>query len=293
MIVVTGASGQLGRRTVEYLRDRTDAARVRALSRTPAQVADLGVTTGRADFDDPDGLPRAFDGAERLLVISTDEMGLDGRRITQHTNAIQAAAKAGVGHVIYTSVVHATDPDNPSPVAQEHGATERALVDSGLPYTVLRANWYTDVLLWLAPDAVAGGVLADSSGDGATSYVTRDDLAAVAAALLAGGGHQGETLDVTGPAAVTPAEVAAILTEVTGVRVAYQALADDEVVSAMVAQGQPEPMAQVFAASYRAVREGWHDPVSDVVARVAGRSPTPVADFLSANRAALTPTASG
>jgi NAD(P)H dehydrogenase (quinone) len=199
MIVVSGASGQLGRRTVEHLRERTDAARVRALSRTHEKVADLGVATGPADFDDPDALTRAFDGAERLLLISTP--GPDERRLAQHANAVQAAAKAGVGHVIYTSVVHATDPDNPSPVAGDHAATERALADSGLTRTILRVNWYTDLLLWSAPAAVAGGVLADNAGEGGTAYVTRDDVAAVAAALLAEGGYEGDLLDVTGPAA--------------------------------------------------------------------------------------------
>jgi NAD(P)H dehydrogenase (quinone) len=287
MIVVSGASGQLGRRTVEYLRERTDAGPVVALTRTPDKVADLGVATRRADFDDPDGLPAAFDGAERLLLISTDAVGVPGHRIRQHTNAIQAAVKAGVGHVIYTSIVRTTDPGNPALVAPDHAATEWALVDSGLPYTMLRENVYTDMLLYSAPAAVAGGVLARNEGDGEIAYVTRDDVAAVAAAVLAEGGYEGVRLDLTGPAAVTQAEIAAILSEVTGVRIAYQPLTDDEFVAGLVEHtGLPEPAARGYATFGEAARGGWLREVSDAVARVAGREPTSVADFLAAHRAA-------
>lgn len=289
MIVVSGASGQLGRRTVEYLRERVDAGRVVALSRTPDQLADLGVATRRADFDDPAGLVPAFDGAERLLLISTDAAAaLAGTRLRQHTNAIQAAAKAGVGQVIYTSLVRTTDPRNPAFVTADHAGTEQALVESGLRYTMLRENIYAEQLLVSAPGAIASGVLADNNGDGATGYVARDDIAAVAAALLAEGGYEGELLDVTGPAAVTHSEVATILSEVTGVPVRYQPLTDEQAVAGMVEHaGIPESVARTIATFGQAARDGWLREVTDVVARVAGRQPTSVADFLAANRAAL------
>jgi NAD(P)H dehydrogenase (quinone) len=285
MIVVSGASGQLGRRTIEYLRERTDAARVVALSRTPDRIADLGVATRRADFDDPDGLLAALDGAERLLLISTDAVGVPGRRIIQHTHAIQAAAKAGVGHVIYTSFVRTTDPGNPAFVASDHAGTEHALVESGLTYTMLRENVYTDQQLTSVPGAVASGVLASNEGDGRVAYVTRDDIAAVAAAVLAEGGYEGQRLDLTGPAAVTRAEIATILSEVTGVPVRYQPLTDDEFVAGMVEHaGLPEPAARAYATFGEAARGGWLREVTGVVARVAGRQQTSVADFLAAHR---------
>lgn len=285
MIVVSGASGQLGRRTVQFLLERVDAARVVALSRTPEKVADLGVTTRPADFDEPEGLVRAFGEAERLLLISTDVLG--PARVRQHTNAIEAAARAGVGHVLYTSIVQATEPDNPAAVAVDHGETERALAESGLTHTVLRENIYAETTLFTAPGAVAGGTLASNRGDGATAYVAREDVAAVAAGLLADGGHQGELLSVTGPAAVTDTEIAAILTEVTGRPVRYQPLTDDQAIAGMVDRGMAEPAAQITASFGRAAREGWFNVVSDVVQRIGGREPTSVADFLAANRAAL------
>lgn len=288
MFVVTGASGHLGRRTVEYLRERVDAGRVVAATRTPDRASDLGVATRRADFDDPASLPAAFDGAERLLLISTDVVDPSGTRIRQHTNAIQAAAKAGVGHVIYTSFVRTTEPGNPAFVARDHGATEQALVESGLTYTMLRENIYADILLLSAPAAVAQGVLASNEGDGAVGYVTRDDIAATAAALLAGGGHEGQALDVTGPAAVTQADLASILSDVTGVPVRYQPLTDEEYITNLVQYaGLPEEAARATATFGQAAREGWLNGISDVVGRVAGRSPTSVADFFAANRAAL------
>jgi NAD(P)H dehydrogenase (quinone) len=288
MIVVSGAAGQLGRRTVEYLRERTDAARVVALSRTPDKIADLGVATRRADFDDPDGLVPAFDGAERLLLISTDAVGEPGRRIAQHTTAVQAAVKAGVGHVLYTSFVRTTHPGNPTFVAPDHAGTEQALVESGLAYTALRVNIYTDLMLASLPGAVASGILASNEGDGQVAYITRDDIAAVAAAVLAEGGYEGQRLDLTGPSAVAQAEIAAILSEVTGVPVRYQPLSDDEYVSAMVEHaGLPEPVARAYATFGEAARGGWLRDVTDVVARVAGRRPTSVAEFLGAHRDAL------
>lgn len=286
MIVVSGASGKLGRRTVEYLRERVDASRIVALSRNPDRIADLGVTTRQADFDEPDGLPQAFDGAERLLLISTDPIE-PGIRTRQHTNAVQAAAKAGVGHAIYTSIVRATEAGNPAIVTGDHAATERALAESGLRYTALRENIYTDMLLGSLPAAVAGGVLASNEGNGAIGYVTRDDIAAVAAALLADGAPEG-VLDLTGPAAVTPSEIADALSEITGKKVRYQPLSDDDFVGGLVQHaGMPEQIARAYATFGQAAREGWLDGVSDTVQRFAGRQPTSVADFLVANRTAL------
>lgn len=288
MIVVSGASGQLGRRVVELLLERVDAAGVVALSRTPERIADLGVPTRPADFDQPDGLARAFDGADRLLLISTDELR-PGYRIRQHRNAVQAAVQAGVGHVLYTSIVRAGEPDHPAFVAVDHRDTEAAIAAAGLPSTILRENIYTDLMVFSVPAAVAGGVLVDNNGDGATGYVTREDIAAVAAAVLAGGGHTGEVLDVTGPEAITHADLAAILADLTGRPVRYQPVSDQDAVAGLSAAGMPEPVAQGYATFGRAARDGWFAGVSDVVARVAGRKPTSVADFLAANRAALLP----
>jgi NAD(P)H dehydrogenase (quinone) len=284
MIALTGASGRLGRLTLRMLLERVDAARVVALSRTPEAVADLGVATRVADFDDPDGLVTAFDGAERLLLVSTNVFG--ARRVRQEANAVRAAVEAGVGHVLYTSIACAGDPAHPAAVAADHRATETALAESGLAYTVLRNSMYTQLIPMGLDVVLATGMLQDNSGDGATSYVTREDCAAVAATVLVRGGHEGRRLEVTGPRAVTQSEVAALITEFSGLAVRYCPITDDETVTDLVAHGMAEPAARLFATIGKSTREGYTNIVTDVVERITGHGATSVAEFLAAECAA-------
>jgi NAD(P)H dehydrogenase (quinone) len=282
LIGVTGASGRLGRLTVGRLRQHVDAARVLALSRTPEAAADLGVPTGIADFDAPQTLVRAFDGVERLLIVSSNVMDGTGRRIRQHEAAIRAAAAAGVGHVVYVSISRGGDPGHPAAVAADHLATERALAGAGVPYTVLRNNMYSQLILMGLERTLAAGALLDNSGDGASAYVTREDCAAVAAAVLAEGGHEGERLEVSGPQALTQSDIAALITEFSGVPVRYVPISDEQTVLDLVAHGMPERAARRFATIGTAVRRGYTSTVTEVVKRVTGRAATPVADLLAA-----------
>jgi NAD(P)H dehydrogenase (quinone) len=284
MIALTGASGQLGRLTLRMLRERVDAAQVVALSRTPEAITGLGVPTRLADFDDPDGLVTAFDGVERLLLVSTNVFG--DRRVQQEASAVRAAVEAGVGHVIYTSIAGAGDPAHPAAVAADHRATETALAESGLAYTVLGNSMYTQLIPMGLDVMLASGMLLDNSGYGATSYVTREDCAAVAAAVLAHGGYEGERLDVTGPRAITQAEVAALITEFSGVRVCYRPITDAQTVADLVAHGMAEPAARLFATIGKSTRDGYTCVVTDVVERITGHGATSVAEFLAATCAA-------
>ncbi len=285
MIMVGGASGKLGRRVLQLLLERVDAARVVGLSRTPECVH--GVAARHADYDDPEGLVRAFAGAERLLLISAP-MQPGAVRIRQHANAIRAAVRAGVGHVLYTSIARATDPANPAAVAVDHGVTEATLATSGLTYTVLRNSQYAELVLAGAPAALSCGMLLDNCGTGAVSYIAREDCAQVAATLLAEGGHANEVLEVTGAEALTQADVAALLTDLTGVPVRYLPLTDEQAAADLIRIGMPPAEARSYASIGRAIREGFTGHVTDVVERVTGRRPTPVAEFLAANRAVLT-----
>lgn len=286
-LIVSGASGQLGRRTVQLLRERVDASRIVALSRTPEKLADLGVTTRASDFNDPASLRRSFDGAERLLLVSTDDLRPGGHRLKQHTNAIEAAVTAGVGHVLYTSAPRATDPGNDAPITPDHAATEQLLALCGLTYTALRNNLYADLLLQSAPGAIASGVLAGNSGDGRVGYGVRDDYAAVAAALLAEGGHENETLELTGPESLSAAAVAAILSDLTGRPIRYQPQTDEEARASLQAFGLPAPVAAIYADLGRATRDGWFDLTTTLVETLTGRPSTTVETFLAANRTAL------
>jgi NAD(P)H dehydrogenase (quinone) len=232
-------------------------------------------------------LPRALDGVERLLVISTNVMSPIDRRIRQHGNAVRAAATAGVGHVLYTSIARAADHANPASVAADHRVTEAALAESGVPFTVLRHSPYTQLVLMGIEAMLASGTLVDNSGDGAISYVTREDCAAVAAEILAHGGHESAILTVTGPRAHTQFDIAALISEFTGVPVHYLPVSDEATIADLVAAGMGEPEARRFATIGTAVRHGYTDLVTDVVERVTGRPPTSVAEFLGSRLPAL------
>lgn len=287
-LLVTGASGHLGRRVIELLLE-AGAGPVIATTRSPEKLADLaaqGVEVRKADFDDPASLSAAFAGAERLLLISTDALDGTDRRIKQHRNAIAAAEQAGVKHVLYTSFTR-TEPGNPAAVATDHYATEQALAASSLDWTLLRNNVYTDMFLFSLPRAVASGQLVAAVGDGGAGYVTREDCARAAAAALAASTTGRTTLDITGPSVVTYAELAEILSSLSGRQVSYVPVTLDAMVAGMTAGGMPEPVARMYASFDSAIAQGFLAVTSSAVADLTGRAPQSVADFLAAHRDAL------
>ncbi|MEV0612401.1 NAD(P)H-binding protein [Nonomuraea sp. NPDC050404] len=278
--MVSGASGQLGRLIVGHLLQRVDAARVVALSRTPEAVSGVGVAARHADFDDPAGLAGAFEGAERLLMLS---VGAFGGAPRGHVNAIEAAVKAGVGHVIYTSFARAGEPGQPQPLIQNHKETEHLLAESGLTYTALRFNQWPEMwnLVGVPALAVSTGVLPSNAGDGRVGHVTREDSAAVAAAVLAEGGCEGQLLEVTGPAAVTDADVADALAQVTGRPVRCEQVSDEDLAAVLSGRGLPEMYVQGWTGLGAYKREGWFDVTTHAVERLTGRHPMSIADYFA------------
>jgi NAD(P)H dehydrogenase (quinone) len=287
-VLVTGASGHLGRRVIELLLD-SNAGHVIATTRTPDKLADLaarGVEVRPADFDNPASLAAAFAGADRLLLISTDTIDGADRRIVQHRNAIKAAEQAGVKHVLYTSFTR-TEPGNPAAVAPDHYATEQTLAASSLDWTVLRNNVYTDMFLMSLPRAVATGQLVAATGSGGAGYVTREDCARAAAAALAAPTSGRATLDITGPAVVTYAELAQILSTITERPVTYVPVEPDAIVAGMVGAGLPESVARLLVSFDNAVAQDTLAVASSAVADLTGQAPQSVADFLAAHREVL------
>jgi NAD(P)H dehydrogenase (quinone) len=282
-VAVTGASGHLGRRVTELLLDRLDPSEVVAITRRPEALSDLAADVRRGDFDDPATLVAAFSGVERVLLISADVVG---RRVAQHRSAIDAAAVAGVSHVAYTSIANPAE-GNPAGVVPDHRATEQALRDSGLAWTFLRNNIYAEYQIPTAADAVAARRLVTNAGDGRTAYVSREDCAAAAAAVLATDGHEGRAYDITGPDAVSADDLAAIAAELAGVEVEVVRLEDEAYVAGMVEAGLPESAARLFASFGTAAREGWLDDASPAVEDLTGRPPRPLRDVLAAHRAEL------
>ncbi|MEA2290610.1 MAG: hypothetical protein QOD55_2607 [Solirubrobacteraceae bacterium] len=281
-VIVTGASGQLGRAVADRLLETLPAREVILVTRDPdslTEYADRGADVRRGDFDEPGSLAEAFAGGERLLLISTDAVG---RRGAQHGAAIDAARAAGVRHVAYTSIVGAA-PDNPLPIAQEHLATEQAIRDSGLAYTFLRNSVYAEMQVPAAAQAIASGQVVHNNGDAGIAYVAREDCAAAAAAVLSTGAHENRTYDITGPELVTGEAFAALLTELAGTPVQEVQVDDATTAQGLVAAGLPEPVAQVFAAFGAAARDGYLASRTDGVRELTGSEPRSLRDVISAS----------
>jgi NAD(P)H dehydrogenase (quinone) len=289
-IAITGAAGHLGRLTAQQVLDRVPPGEVVLVTRRPDAIADLadaGAIVRHGDFDEPASLPAAFAGVDRLLLISTDVLG---NRVAQHTAAIDAAAAAGVGHVLYTSGLNAGSA-LPLVVSHDHGATEQAIRDRGLRWTALRNGLYAEFQVAAAARAVASGHLVHNSGDGATAYVSRGDCAAAAAAALTGEGHEDRVYDITGPELVTQAQFAALISDITGRPVTAVAIDDDEATRNLTAVGVPADAAMAYASFGTAIREGVLDVVSTDVETLTGRRPRSLREVLEAHRPELEETA--
>jgi NAD(P)H dehydrogenase (quinone) len=283
-LAITGASGQLGRRTAELVLARHAPRNVILATRTPDALAELaarGADVRHADFDDTSSLRHAFAGAERLLLISANDLQ---RRVAQHRSAIDAAQTAGVKHVIYTSGSKPAPP-NPAVVAPSHYATEQALAASGLTWTVLRNSLYADYQIGEAKTAVAGGSLVHNRGAGRVAYVARDDCAAAAAAVLLQGGHAGAVYDITGSESYTADALAALYRELGGERVEARAVDDAAFVAGLVGDAAANEHlrygAELVASFGRAIREGYLDVCTDAVAKLTGHRARSLAEVLA------------
>lgn len=284
-LLVTGASGQLGRRVIDLLLESgVSAGRIVAATRTTDKLADLsaqGVVVRRADFDDPSSLREAFAGADRLLLISTNVISDDGRRIRQHVNAVEAADAVGVRHVVYTSLINATD--TPVTLAVDHAATEAALESSGLGWTVLRENIYAEMLIGTVQQALQlGGKIYSGAGEGRNAFVTREDIARAAVAVLLSDFDGRRTLDITGGEALSQSDVAAIATQITGTPVEYVPLPLDVLKQNLTGAGLPPVIVEMIASFDTATAQGKFAAVSGDFKALTGRDPQRVADFLAA-----------
>jgi NAD(P)H dehydrogenase (quinone) len=232
MIAITAASGQLGRLTIEELLKTVRADRLVAVVRDPEKVSDLahrGLQIRRADYTQPAALEVAFQGIEKVLLISSNEVG---QRLSQHRNVIQAARKVGVALVAYTSLLRAdTSRLN---LAEEHLATELFLKESGIPYVLLRNGWYTENYLASLPVALQHGVLLGSAGEGRISSAARADYAAAASAVLTGTDQAGKVYELAGDDSYSLTELAAEITKQSGKPVVYQNLPEAEYKAALV-----------------------------------------------------------
>lgn len=272
--------------TAEMVLDRVPASEVFLTTRHPEALSDMaerGATVRRADFDRPETLAEAFAGGERLLLISTDDLG---RRTAQHRAAIEAAREAGMRHVAYTSYLNPVE-DNPAVITPSHRDTEQALRESGLAWTALRNTFYAEYQVPVGAQAIATGRLVHNGGDGRIAYVSREDCAAAAAAILTTNGHEDKVYDITGPEPLGQDDVAAVLSEVSGRPVEAVAVDDEAFVEGLTASGLPEPAARAFATYGIAIREGYLGKASPAVENLTGRPPRSLREVFEAHRGEL------
>ena len=290
-LLVTGASGKLGRGIVNHLLDtfRVPAANIVAVTRKPDAIAEFaarGVEVRAGDFDDEAGLAKAFAGADRIVIISAEDAITPGRRIRQQRAAVAAVKAAGAKHVIYTSM---PNPDEASPItfAGDHRGTEQAIVATGLPYTIVRVSWYQENLLNSLPQALKSGQWFSAAGDGRVSHVGRDDVAAAVAGALASDTDESATYTLTGPKAYTTAEIAALVAKVTGRPLQVVPVSDDQLAQGLKSAGLPDPVVAMVAGFDTNTRLGRVDLVTGDVKKLAGREPRSLETFLTENKAAL------
>ncbi len=281
MIVVTGASGVLGRTVVERLLDLVPAERIAVSVRDPAAAGDLaerGVRVRRGDFTEPATLVDAFEGAEQVLVVSANTLGDEGR--AQHRTAIEAAAAAGAGRVLYTSHQGAR-PDSPFAAAPDHAAAEDVLAATGVPWTSLRNGFYANTVPMLIGDAASTGELR-LPADGPVAWTTREDLAAGTARLLVDGAPDGPTRPLTGPAAVDMDAVAEIAGAVTGRTIRRIVVDDDEYRADLVGHGVPAHAAEMLVGMFAAARRGDFAPADPTLGELLGHPAEGMHDVLAA-----------
>lgn len=280
MYAITGASGQLGSLVIEALLTKVAPGEIVALARNPeklAHLADRHVVVRPFDYDRPETLSPALQGVDRLLLISSSEVGKRGQ---QHRAVIEAAKDAGVNHVIYTSILHAAE--NPMSLAIEHRDTEEALTASGLAHTILRNGWYTENYAASAATAIQHGALLGSAKDGRISGASRADYAAAAAKVLTDNAEGNRIFELAGDEAFTLTEFAAEIARISGKPVIYQDLPEDEYRRILESVGLPAPIASMLAESDAKAAQGSLFDDSRTLSRLIGRPTTPWRDTLAA-----------
>lgn len=278
-IVVTGATGNLGRLAVEGLLEKVPAGQITAVVRNREKAAGLaarGVRVAVADYDDPASFEGVLSAGDKVLLVSGSEVGKD--RVGQHRTVIDAAGAAGVALLAYTSAPGTLT----AALADDHRATEEVLLASGLPYVLLRNGWYSENYTGQLAPVLAHDAVVQAAGEGRVASATRADYAAAAVAVLTGEGHEGRTYELSGDVAWSFAEYAAELSRQTGKEITYNPVSEEAYVSILTGAGLPEPFARILAGVDASLAKGELAGTSGDLSRLIGRPTTPIADSIAA-----------
>ena len=284
MIVVTGATGQLGQIVLEGLLATVPAEQIVAAVRTPDKAVHLqsrGIAVREADYSRPDALARAFAGAEKVLLISSSEVG---RRVDQHRAAVDAGRSAGVKLFGYTSILHADT--STLMLAQEHKRTEEYIRASGLPFVLLRNGWYMENHTGSLAPAIEHGAILGAAGDGRFAAAARADYAAAAVAVLTGAGHENRIYELAGDQPFTLTELAAETAKQSGKPVVYKDLEQAAYAQALEGFGLPAPLGAAIADADAGARRGELDDSSHTLSRLIGRPTATLAQAVAVALAA-------
>ncbi len=289
-LLVTGATGQLGRLVLEELlaSGKVAPSDIIATSRDTDKLADYaakGVQTRAADFDDAASLATAFKGADRILIISTDALDEPGKRLRQHLSAVAAAQKAGAKHILYTSM---PNPETSAVAfAPDHLGTENAIKATGIAHTILRNGWYMENLFMGLPHALSEGKWYSASGTGKLAHIARADIAKATASALASGSTESTTYTLTGETKHTTDEIAALAAKVTGKPLEVVHVSDEQLAGGLKAAGLPDFIIPVVVSFDTNTREGHIDLVTADAGKLSGQKLTSLEDFLAASKPIL------
>ncbi len=275
-IAIAAATGQLGRLVVQSLKTRAPHEELVALVRSPEKAGDLGVAAREADYDRPETFVRSLEGVDTFLLISGP---VPGARVAQHRNVVDAAKRAGVKRIVYTSAIHADV--SPLDIAADHRAAEADITASGIAYTLVRNGWYTENYTSAITGALASGAVLGSAGDARISSATRADYAEGIAAVLAGAGHEGRIYEFAGDDAWTMRDLAAEIARQSGRTVVYRDMPPAEYASILAGFGIPEAVAKAIAGWDVAAAQGALFDDSRTLSRLIGRPTTPLSDTVA------------
>ncbi len=282
-LLVTGATGKLGNQVLKLLIEKVDVTHVSAIARDPSKLAAFqtkGVNVIQADYDEPASLEKAFDGIDTLYFVSASDIN---KRLEQHKHVVDAAKKAGIKQVVYTSFQRKDEtPNSPiAPVAQVHLQTEKWLKESGMTCTILKHALYSDVVpMFIGDQVLETGVVYQPAGDGKVSFASRSDMAEVGVNMLTSVGHENKTYEIAGSQSYSYADVAEMLSAIGKKPIHYVSPSVDEFKKAMQDAGVPDEMIELLVMFNLGIKAGEFDVPDNTLEKLLGRKPEDLSEFL-------------